>query len=252
MKKIVLFLMVISITLACKNPQTDTATVKMNEEQTEKSTSMADQTTSDWIVLFDGSNFDHWRGYGIEGMPSEWSIEEGAMAFTPGKEGGKNIITKATFENFELQLEWKIAEGGNSGIFWGVHESSDFKEAYETGPEIQVLDDERHPDAKAGTTHRAGALYDMISPIEGIVKPAGEWNSVVLEVNHSSNLGKVAMNGTEMFTFPVHGPDWDAMVANSKFASWKGFGKYPEGHIGLQDHGDKVWYRTIKIKKLDE
>ena len=90
----------------------------------------------------------------------------------------------------------------------------------------------------------------MIAPKDGVVKPAGEWNQVTLEIDHGSNRGTLTMNGTQMFIFPVQGEKWDAMVANSKFADWKGFGKYQNGHIGLQDHGDKVWYRNIKIKSL--
>ena len=247
MKKLIILSVALAV-FSCKNETTETKTVK---EEVKAVTEKAEETTSEWITLFDGTSMDQWRGYGSETMHSEWAIVDGAMAFTPGEEGGKNIITKDTYENFVLSLEWKISEAGNSGIFWGVHESSDFKEAYETGPEVQVLDDAKHPDAnRGGKTHRAGALYDMIAPMDNIVKPAGEWNAVILEVNHKTNLGKVTMNGTEMYTFPAHGAEWDAMVAKSKFADWKGFGKYQNGHIGLQDHSDKVWYRNIKIKRI--
>lgn len=204
-----------------------------------------------WITLFDGSNLDSWKGYLKDGMHSEWTIDGDAMMFTPDK-GGANIITKEKFTNFELAIEWKIAEGGNSGIFWGVFEDAKYKEAYQTGPEIQVLDNERHPDAKANPKyHQAGALYDMVQPAHDVCNPAGEWNAVLLKVNHKTNEGSVTLNGTVIVEFPVNGPKWDALVENSKFKGWDGFGKYQTGHIGLQDHGDKVWYRNIKIKKLD-
>lgn len=249
MKKLIILSAVLAI-FSCKNETTETKTEAVKEEA-KVVTGKMEETTSEWVTLFDGTSMDQWRGYGSEAMHSEWAIVDGAMAFTPGEEGGKNIITKDTYENFVLSLEWKISEAGNSGIFWGVHESPDFREAYETGPEIQVLDDAKHPDAnRGGKTHRAGALYDMIAPMDNIAKPAGEWNAVILEVNHKTNLGKVTMNGTEMYTFPAHGAEWDAMVATSKFADWKGFGKYQNGHIGLQDHSDKVWYRNIKIKRI--
>ncbi|WP_299675079.1 DUF1080 domain-containing protein [uncultured Dokdonia sp.] len=250
MKKLIILSVALAI-FSCKNETSETKTEAVKED-TKVVEKKMEETSSEWVTLFDGTSMDQWRGYGSETMHSEWAIVDGAMAFTPGEEGGKNIITKDTYENFVLSLEWKISEAGNSGIFWGVHESPDFREAYETGPEIQVLDDAKHPDAnRGGKTHRAGALYDMIAPMDNIVKPAGEWNAVILEVNHKTNLGKVTMNGTEMYTFPAHGTEWDAMVAKSKFADWKGFGKYQNGHIGLQDHSDKVWYRNIKIKRID-
>ncbi len=249
MKKVIIVAITAMSIFACKEKakevaaETETVMEKIEEEATNQ--------TGEWEVLFDGTSLDSWRGYVSEGMYPEWTIEDGAMAFSPGAQGGKNIITKDQYTNFVLSLEWKISEAGNSGIFWGVHESPEFKEAYETGPEIQVLDNDKHPDAKNGTTHRAGALYDLIAPKEDYTKPVGEWNLCILEVNHKTNLGKVSLNGTELFTFPVHGEEWDAMVADSKFKGWKGFGKFETGHIGLQDHSDPVWYRNIKIKRLD-
>lgn len=246
MKKITFIFLATLVLFACK---------EKNETSMEETTApepQENQESSDWKILFDGTSFDAWRGYLSEEMPSEWTLEEGAMAFTPGAEGGNNIITKDKFTNFVLSLEWKISEGGNSGIFWGVFEDPKFPEAYQTGPEIQVLDNERHPDAKVGEgSHTAGSLYDMIAPSENVTKPAGEWNLCVLEVNHNTNMGSVTLNGVEIVTFPVEGEGWDSMVAQSKFKDWEGFGSYPEGHIGLQDHGDKVWYRNIKIKNLD-
>ncbi len=209
------------------------------------------QKDTSWIVLFDGSSYNNWRGYLSDEMYPEWTIKDDAMMFTPGKEGGKNIITKNNYTNFVFSLEWKISEGGNSGIFWGVFEDKKFTEAYQTGPEIQVLDNERHPDAKANPKyHQAGALYDMAQPVHDVCKPAGKWNSVLLKINHNTNKGSVTLNGTLIVEFPVEGKEWDEMVANSKFKDWEGFGKYHKGHIGLQDHGNKVWYRNIKIKEL--
>lgn len=251
MKKIGMLVIALMAFTACKENTTKQEEVaEANEVNSEN---MDTEATHDWQILFDGSSLDSWRGYLMEEMPSEWAIEEGAMAFTPGSEGGKNIITKDKFTNFILSIDWKIAEGGNSGIFWGVYEDPKFPEAYQTGPEIQVLDDAKHPDSFVGEgTHKAGALYDMIAPSDlEAVNPAGEWNTCVIEVNHKTNQGKVTLNGTEIVTFPVEGPAWDSMVENSKFKGWEGFGAYPTGHIALQDHGDKVWFRNIKIKNLD-
>ena len=245
--KNIIYLLVFTITLtSCKQTVKETPQSELEAMNVEKV-----QPVSEWISLFDGTNFDNWRGYLTDEMYQEWTIEDGAMVFTPSGQGGKNIITKETFTDFEMSLEWKISEGGNSGIFWGVYEDQKFKEAYQTGPEIQVLDNERHPDALANPKyHQAGALYDLVQPMHDVCKPAGEWNLCVLKVNHKTNEGSVTLNGTVIVTFPVHGEAWDALVAKSKFKGWEGFGKHHTGHIGLQDHGDKVSFRNIKIKKL--
>ena len=173
------------------------------------------------------------------------------MKFTPDEDGGKNIVTKDEYTNFKLSLEWKISEGGNSGIFWSVYEDSAYNEAYQTGPEIQVLDNERHPDAQANPKfHQAGALYDLVQPSSDVCKPAGEWNKCVIMVDHKNNEGWVELNDTRIVEFEPHGEQWDSLVAGSKFADWEGFGAYRTGKIGLQDHGDIVAYRNIKIKAL--
>ena len=209
------------------------------------------KSSNDWTILFDGSSLDNWRGYLSEDIYPEWTIQDDAMVFTPSNVGGKNIITKEKYTNFILSLEWKISEAGNSGIFWGVHEDEKFSEAYMTGPEIQVLDNEKHPDSFVGNgIHKAGSLYDLIGyPAEDIY-PAGEWNQCVLEVNQTANIARVTMNEKTTISFPLHGVEWKKMVTNSKFKDWEGFGKYRTGHVGLQDHSDQVSFRNIKIKKL--
>jgi len=233
--------------------------VACGQKKKEVNTEMvvAENTTpvqEEWEVLFDGSSFDGWHFYNAEAIDEPWKLEDGAMVFYPPKErpegASYNIVTDKEYTNFVLTLEWKVSEGGNSGIFWGVKEDEKFGEPYLTGPEIQVLDDERHPDAKNGTTHQAGALYDMIAPSEKAVHPAGEWNAVELTINHETNKGKVLLNGVKIVEFPVHGTEWDAMVAKSKFAGWEGFGAFQTGRIGLQDHRDIVAFRNIKIKEL--
>ncbi len=212
------------------------------------------ENKNDWMVLFDGTSFDGWKSYMKDRMAANWKIEDGAMVFYPPADRPKgesyNIISEKEFTNFVLSLEWKVSEGGNSGIFWGIKEDAMYGQPYETGPEIQVLDDERHPDAKNGTTHQAGALYDMVAPSVKVVKPAGEWNTCVLTVNYDQHQGSVVLNGTEIASFPLDNAEWDAMVSKSKFATWKGFGKFHTGKIGLQDHGDVVAFRNIKIKEL--
>ncbi|WP_190810599.1 DUF1080 domain-containing protein [Flagellimonas sp. S3867] len=249
MKKLVLFT-VLAITFACKDKPKE----EPKEEVTQETEAQMNSGETGWTVLFDGTSFNGWHLYNEGEIDEPWTLEEGTMVFYPPKEKKKgesyNIVTDKEFTNFVLSLEWKISKGGNSGIFWGVYEGEKYGQPYLTGPEIQVLDDENHPDAKNGTTHQAGALYDMIAPSEKVVKPADEWNTVELTINHETNQGQVLLNGTKIVEFPVHGPEWDDMVSKSKFAGWEGFGAYKTGKIGLQDHGDIVAYRNIKIKEL--
>lgn len=206
------------------------------------------------IVLFDGKSLDAWRGYMLDSLPAEWSVDNGNILFTPGKKSGKSrnsIITKQKFSNFILSLEWKISEGGNSGIFWGVYEAIALNEPFQSGPEVQVLDNKRHSDALVNPNfHQAGALYDLVQPSQEVCRPAEEWNTCEIKVNHKTNYGSIKLNGVLIAEFPVHGEAWETMVANSKFKKWKHFGIHRVGHIGLQDHGDKVWYRNISIKEL--
>ncbi len=232
---------------AQKDDKTDAAD-NMKEE------AMASDDMDGWTVLFDGSSFDNWKGYQRDDVPEYWKIEDGAMVLHPpaNKPEGEsyNLVTKNSYTSFVLSLEWRISEGGNSGVMWGVREDEKYHEPYETGPEIQVLDNERHPDAKAGTTHRAGALYDMVAPSEDVTKPVGEWNTMVITVDYGEHHGSVSMNGQHIVDFPLANEEWDNLVAGSKFADWEGFGQFHEGKLALQDHGFEVAYRNIKIKPL--
>lgn len=247
---LVLSLSIITL-IGCKNKTTkNTAT-----DKTEIAQNIVDTTKNDeWTILFDGSSFENFKEYLKDGVSEHWKIEDNAMVFYPPKDRKKgeafNLVTKVDYTDFILSLEWKISEAGNSGIFWGVKEDNNLPEAYQTGPEIQVLDNDKHPDGKAGLTHQAGALYDMIEPTKDVTKPVGEWNICVITINHKTNQGTVELNGEEIVSFPVNNPEWQAMVADSKFATWEHFGKYTTGKIGLQDHGDIVAFRNIKIKEL--
>lgn len=251
MKKTLLILGCSALALtACKNEKKDSAETDIKE--TEEMATTEDKEQDEWQELFNGENLDGWKAYNKDSVSSQWTVQDGAIAFTPSDavEGSENLITEEEFGNFELSLEWKISEGGNSGIMWAVQEDEKFSEPYLTGPEIQVLDNERHPDAKNGPNRTAGALYDMVPPNEDVTKPAGEWNKEVIHIDHEENIGWVMLNGTKVVEFPLHGEKWEEMVNNSKFKGWEGFGASRTGHIALQDHGDKVWFRNIKIKQL--
>lgn len=204
------------------------------------------------VSIFNGKDFTGWHTFNkTEPISDKWQIEDGAMHLTA--RGGGDLVTDKEYENFELELDWKIAEGGNSGIMWGVVEDKKFCCPYMTGPEMQVLDDERHADAKAGKdgNHKAGSLYDLIPPASfEYVKPAGQWNTAKMRIDHKANKGTFWLNGKQTVQFDLSGPGWDALVANSKFKKWADFAKYPKGKIAIQDHGDKVWFKNIKIKEL--
>ena len=195
----------------------------------------------------DLSSLSHWHCYNKEGVGAGWEEESGVISFNPDKKDGGDLITNGEYEDFEFSIEWKIAECGNSGIMFNVHEAPNLHAPYLTGPEMQVLDNECHPDAKI-ITHRAGDLYDMISCSEETVKPAGEWNHVIIR----SEKGKVVfhLNDVKVVEFTMFDDNWKDMIANSKFKSMPAFGTYKKGKIALQDHSDRVWFRNIKIKEL--
>jgi len=252
MKKVFSIVAISILVMACKQQASKTKEITATEVSDTILT--PDASSGDWIVLFDGTSFNSWHEYLSDSVSDAWKIEGKAMVFYPPKDKenrkSHNLVTSSEFTDFELSLEWKISAGGNSGIFWGVKELQTLPEAYQTGPEIQVLDNEQHPDAKNGTTHQAGSLYDMVAPTKDITKPVGAWNSCTIRINHKENLGSVTLNGEQIVVFPVNDPEWTNMVAKSKFANWEEFGKYTTGKIGLQDHSDKVSYRNIKIKAL--
>ena len=212
------------------------------------------QKKGKWVKLTDGKTFTNWHVYNKAGQPisDKWAIVDGAITYVPKGKGNSqsdDLISDKEYENFVLELDWKISEGGNSGIFYGVHEEAKYKVPYLTSPEIQVLDNERHPDAKAGKNgnRKSGSLYDMI-PSASVSKPAGEWNHVKI----MKDKGEVTVwqNGVKAVSYKTEGAVWEDMVANSKFKGWEGFGKYPKGHIGLQDHGNPVSFKKIRIKEL--
>lgn len=201
-----------------------------------------------WVLLFDGESMDKWRGFKKDNVPDAWQIEDGAIALT-GK-GGGDIVTKEEYKDFELMLDWKISEGGNSGIFFNVSEDPKFQYTFQTGPEVQIIDDERHPDAKQGRNgnRKAGTNYDLHPLSEPAVKPAGEFNTVRLVVKNGNV--EQYLNGKKVVEYTLWSPEWERMVKESKFASMPEYGTYKSGHIALQDHGDKVWFKNIKIKPL--
>ena len=200
-------------------------------------------SNSEWIVLFDGKTVKGLRGYKQSGFPDSWEVVDGTLKTVPGH--GIDLISEEVYKNFELELEWKVPKGGNSGIFYFATEEGNY--IWQSAPEMQVVDDEKHTDGK-NTLTSAGALYALIAPSTNVVKPVGEFNQVRIKVknNHVEHW----LNGTKIVEY-VYGSDmmWD-LVAKSKFNKMTLFAKASEGHIGLQgDHG-LIWYRNIRIRRL--
>lgn len=200
------------------------------------------ETAAGWRLLFDGRTTAGWRNYGKQTLSDGWTVQDGALTRTGA---GGDIITTDQFRNFELSIDWKIEVGGNSGIFYRASEDSD--EIYWNAVEMQVLDDAKHPDGQDRLTS-AGAAYDLYPSPAGHVKPGGEWNTAKLVVN--GNHVEHWLNGFKLLEYELGSRDWDAKVAASKFKPHPHFGKNPQGHIGLQDHGNVVAFRNIKIRVL--
>lgn len=260
----VLFLALIGLVISCTQNKpseqaTDETTTTESVEETASPNTLTEKEKADgWILLFDGKTSDGWRGYKKETFPGDWEVADGALHLKGSGRGeagsaeGGDIIYDKKFGNFDLKLEWKISEGGNSGIFYLGQELPQFEEIWRTAPEYQVLDNERHPDAQLGKdgNRKSASLYDLIPAVPQNAKPAGEWNTAEIIVYKGTVVHK--QNGETVLEYHLWTPEWNELVAGSKFPEynedWANVAE--EGFIGLQDHGDDVWYRDIKLKEL--
>ena len=223
--------------------------------QGEPNTLSRQEKKEGWKLLFDGKTTRGWHNFNKTTIGKSWVVADGTLMLDARQDAegnwqapdGGDILTKDAYENFEFTLEWKVSPCGNSGIIYNVVEDEKYKFPWMTGPEMQILDDACHPDSKFAT-HRAGDLYDMIECTEVTVLPAGQWNHVRLIKNE----GKVEhwLNGVKVVTFEMYTDEWYEMISNSKFGQMEDFGRALSGKISLQDHGDKVWFRNIKIRVL--
>lgn len=262
MKKIYSFLLVGTIAFslaACQGGQKKTteksAAVAAEPELNQLS---AEEANAGWTLLFDGTTSTGWRGYNKTEFPKGWEVVDGSLhcigtgTGEAGAENGGDIIYDKKFKNFQLKLEWKISPGGNSGIFYLGQEVADWP-IYKTAPEMQVLDNERHPDAMLGKdgNRQAGSLYDLIPAKPQNAKPVGEWNTVEIICYKGTVVHK--QNGETVLEYHLWTDDWKKMVAESKFPSLneKWADVATEGYIAFQDHGDDVWYRNVKIKEME-
>lgn len=228
-----------SVLLSCSTSKTSTMQSSDNNN-----------AEAGWVSLFDGKTLQGWHTYNGTGVGGAWKAEDGVLhldanAKKAGQQGG-DIVTNEEFENFHLKLDWKISPGGNSGVIFYSKEDPQYSAMWHTGPEMQILDNSAHSDAKI-VKHRTGDLYDLITSKEA-AKPVGEWNTAEIV----SNNGKLEfyLNGQQTLSTTMWDDNWKTMIANSKFKGMPAFGTLKKGKIGLQDHGDAVWFRNIVIKRL--
>lgn len=210
-----------------------------------------------WMLLFDGESVEGWRGVNKDYFPAGWEVVDGTLHCIgsgmggAGEGEGGDILYDEKFSDFHLKVEWKLSEGGNSGIFYLGEERQDWP-IWRTAPEFQILDNERHRDANLGKNgnRKAGSLYDIIPADPQNTKPAGEWNSAEVLVAGGKVVHK--QNGEVVLEYQLWTDEWNELVKDSKFPElnpdWANVPK--EGYIALQDHGDDVWFRNIKLKKL--
>lgn len=223
-------------------PPTESEVDPMNQDAT--NTLTPTETADGFQLLFDGASIDAWRGYQRQDVPAGWSARDAALVYTPGQ-GGGDIITRDTYADFDLRLEWKIGPAGNSGVMFGIVETEE--RTYESGPEMQILDNAGHRDGQNPMTS-AGSNYALHAPSADVTRPLGEWNEVRI-VRHGNRVAHW-LNGTQVVEYELGSEAWSALVANSKFVEWPQYGVHHEGHIGLQDHGDPASFRNIKIRRL--
>src|SRR3982750_479773 len=220
------------------------------QEKKPATTTTTASAGSGWVQLFDGKDLKGWRGYKkADTSETRWKVENGMLTIPSNgagdTKGQRDLITDATYEQFDLRWEWKVSEGGNSGVKYFVLEDKNSA----IGHEYQMIDDERHPDAKIGPHRQTAALYDVFPAHDRALKPAGEWNTseVIVKGKHVTHI----LNGKTVLEYDLDSPELKAAVAKSKLKDIARFGKPQSGHILVQDHGDQVWFRKIEIKKLN-
>lgn len=204
-----------------------------------------------WVSLFDGKSLDGWRGYNGIDIQGAWKAENGVLQLEPVSPDGPqvNIITEAQFDDFDLRFEWKVEAGTNSGVMFHVGEGP--LKPHLTGPEYQILDNLGFRNGKGlpvTPKEYTGSHYAIEPATTDETKPIGEWNSsrIVVEGNHV----EYWLNGVKTAEYEMHSSKWNEQISNSKFKKWEHFANLGKGHIGLQDHGHRVWFRNLKIKNL--
>ncbi len=258
LKRVIFFVaslfLILSVFNRCKSGSKKDGEGKAQKVETVFNQLTEDEKGDGWILLFNGKNFEGWRGENSEAFPERGgTIEDNAMNCVGSGQGeaggeGGNILYDQKFKDYHLKFEYKISKGGNSGVFYLGEDIPDG--LWKTAPEFQILDNDNHIDGQLGIdgNRKAGSLYDLIPAKPQNSKPWGEWNEAEIMVYRGTVIHK--QNGEVVLEYHLGTDDWNNLLKNSKFSEYEDFGKYREGYISLQDHGDNVWFRNIKIKEL--
>ncbi len=246
MKVIPIALLLIAAAAGCNSAQTDSS---KNGSTDSLKVIGGVKSEEGYTNLFDGKTTSGWHSYGKTNVGGAWKVADGLLYVDSTKKEGGDLVSNDSYENFDLKYEWKISANGNSGVMFNVQEdTTKYHETYLTGPEVQILDNNGHPDGKI-TKHRAGDLYDLIKSSSEPVMPVGHFN----EAEIISNNGKldIFLNGTKVVSTTMFDGNWKTLIGGSKFKALSpDFGTFKSGKIALQDHGNAVWFRNLRIKKL--
>lgn len=250
MKKKLIYLGITALLIACSSEKKTESLEETPVEVREDNTLTDEEKAEGWMLLFDGENVDGWRAYNGDSFPEGWIVEEGALKGLGlgGDIGGDIVFGAVEFSEFELEFDWKIGEGGNSGVFYHIVEGEQYKAPYYTAPEYQVIDQLGFPQ-KLELWQSIGADYAMYDPdFEGVVKSAGEWNSS--KIVFSEKGASYWLNGKKTVEFIPYSEDWNQRKNSGKWDEYPDYAMSKSGLIGLQDHGSAVWFKNIKIKRL--
>jgi hypothetical protein len=245
---LVLFSMAVIVSCGQKQPKDAVGLLAEIDKDSAPNKLTPGEKKDGWQLLFDGKTSDGWHGYNLKEFPDAWAIEDGTLTMnTTGSGESLDIITDKMYRDFALSLEYKLTKAANSGIIYQIAEDPKYKFPYETGPEFQVMDHENWPDSLADWQIN-GANYAMYPPMVHPYKPLGEWNQLFLVVK--GNSVTQILNGEVVVRYEKNSEEWNKLRNSGKWTAFPDWGKFDEGYISLQNHGTKVWYRSIKIKEI--